>query len=100
MDNIHVISSIIILTRDNQADGKALVEDPDLTPGLEDPPGQPQLLEGEAGGQQEGRQEEIGGHGTACRAGRTEIWLNFRLTKVTGILSDLELQFWLPKTHS
>ena len=65
---INVVSSIFLLTRDNQTDGEALVEDPDLTPGLEDPPGQPQLLEGEAGGQQEGRQEETGEHGTACTA--------------------------------
>ena len=68
MTTIYVISSIFLLTRDNQTDGEALVEDPDLTPGLEDPPGQPQLLEGEAGGQQEGRQEDPGGHGTADRA--------------------------------
>ena len=60
----------LLLTRDNQTDDEALVEDPDLTLGLEDPPGQPQPLEGEAGGQQEGRQEETGDHGTACRARR------------------------------
>ena len=41
-----------------------------MTPGLEDPPGQPEPLEGEAGGQQEGRQEETGGHGKAYRARR------------------------------
>ena len=67
---INVISSILLLTRDNQTDGQALVEDPDLIPGLEDPPGQPQLLEGEAGGQQEGRQEGPGDHGTADRTRR------------------------------
>ena len=41
-----------------------------MTPGLEDPPGQPEPLEGEAGGQQEGGQEGPGGHGTAHRASR------------------------------
>ena len=51
-----------LLTRDDQTDGEDFVEEPDLGPGLEDPPGQPQLLEGEAGGQQEGGHEGPGEH--------------------------------------
>ena len=47
----HAVFSIFLLTRDDQTDGEALVEDPDLTLGLEDSPGQPEPVEGDAGGQ-------------------------------------------------
>ena len=39
-----------------ETDGQSLVENLDLTPGVENPPGQHQLGQGEATGQKEGEQ--------------------------------------------
>ena len=72
---------MLLQTRDDQADGEDFVEEPDLTGGLEDPPGQPQLVEEEAGGPQEGGLQGPGGHAEVCWQG-VERKKNFSLKRI------------------